>query len=76
MAPYSHVNLTELDDQATNLGIDPSQSTFALEVCRWVRALRREPSPLRSGRQGARAPAQAAVGDLRARERFCAGTTD
>ena len=25
MADYSHVNLTEIDDQAPNLGLDPSQ---------------------------------------------------
>jgi uncharacterized cupin superfamily protein len=25
MADYSHINLTEIDDQAPNLGLDPSQ---------------------------------------------------
>jgi hypothetical protein len=32
MAEYSHVNLIELDDQAHNLGIDPSQFKHSLRA--------------------------------------------
>ena len=31
---YSHVNLLEVEDQATNLGIDPPSSTSASRACR------------------------------------------
>jgi len=33
MADYSHVNLTEIDDQAPNLGLDPSQFNLRSGAC-------------------------------------------